>query len=163
MKLKQSYDMYGRERTIYREDENGKDYLYYKDKKHGIIIRDFTPDDAKAWFYCMMYKKQMSAAQRNIYMKHFINLITKRQDDDEEFSLMVTDLLGKMIGEIDVKLCEDDKTECDIEIVIKDVFLKEQRGEDVVEALYGLHRNHGWQDAIYLKDGEGNRFQLQVS
>lgn len=163
MKLKPSYDKDNNDRIIYREDENGKEYLYYRDKKHGVIIRDFTQDDAKAWFNCMMYKKQVSAPERNIYMKHFITLVNKRKDDDDEFSLMVTDLLGKMIAEIDGRLCDEDKTECDIEIVMKDMFLKEQRGEDVVEALCTLHRNYQWQDAIYMKDEDGNRMLLQVS
>jgi len=160
--LKATYNDDKMER-LYREDQDGKEYLYYRDKKHRIIIRNFTLDDATIWFNCMFCQQQVSAERKKSLIEQFKRIENHRDMNDDEFSLMVTELTGKMIAEIDVKLCEDDKSECDIEIVMKDEYFKKQRGEQVIKALCSLHRNHGWQDAIYLKDGKGNRKLLQVS
>lgn len=159
MRLKPTYDKNNVER-IYREDET-REYLFFKDKKHGIIIRDFTMDDTKVWFNCMINtKKGISATQKNDYMKYFQNLVKKQQADDDETSFMITDLTGKMLGEIEVKLCYENKSECEIEVYLKDDFVKEQKGEAVMEAIFSLHHEHYWFDAIYLKDDEGNRIKL---
>ena len=74
MKLKVTYDSKNNQR-MYREDESGKEYVYYCDKKQRVIIRDFFEEDAVPWSNAMLSSFRFDAKKKNSCIKTYYEMI----------------------------------------------------------------------------------------
>ena len=129
-------------RRNYREDENGKEYLYYQDKKENLIIRDFIESDVGPWTNIVAKMYNFDSKQRNKYKEEIEKVIKEQIKEDElEYSLVVTTKAGKILGEIEViPVGNPMNAEVEVRVSMVDRHLANQYAESVVRSIWNLKR-----------------------
>ena len=137
MKLKVTYDSKNNQR-MYREDESGKEYVYYCDKKQRVIIRDSC-------------------------IKTYYEIIRNRKEDDLEFSLIVTSLTGKVLGELVFSPAKNEEGYgAVVQISLKDENTAHTMGKAVIMALWNLQQKYHFYDILYVEDEQGETRELNL-
>ena len=163
MKLNVLYYGDGTKR-MYREDEEGNLFVFYVDKEEKIIIRDFFESDTKSWYNTMMSALKLRSAERNRYLERVNNLISKRKEDDYEFTLLITTNTGKVLGDIDFYPVEGEEgTQSILTIHLKDVDTVQRKAESVLKAIDNMVKQHRYYDKVFLKNAEGELKELKIS
>lgn len=161
--LKPTYNNNDEER-MYRKDESGKEFVYYKDKKKGLIIRDFFEEDVNPWINAMFSSANLTPDQKKKCVNKFKEIVKNRKEDDVEYSLVITSLTGKILGEIEIAdFDEEESCGCEISISMRDNFTKKQKEKDVIQILSELYQKYHWYDKMYLKDNKGIRKEIQIA
>lgn len=161
-KARELYDNEGKKR-MYREDEEGRTFIYWKDNKEKLIIRDFFEDDALAWYNAMMAKLKLSAKQKMQCIEKVKKMVRNRSDDDLEFCLLVTTISGKVIGTIDVyPTKEHPGFDVEVTLALRNEEEIKQKGENLIRAVWNLHENYNWYDEIYIRGENGKASKLYL-
>lgn len=163
MRLTPNYNGNGELRLFWSDDEGGE-VLFHKDKKRGLIIREFREDDALPYFNNMIKKKLNPEEKRN-WVESFQAIVRENKGLDEKCSLAITSLTGKILGEIAIDPIEKNGWiyEAEITISLRDEFMIAQKGEKVIEAVWAMNEQFKWFDTLYLKDNSGNRIELRTA
>lgn len=162
MKLKVTYDSKNNQR-MYREDENGKEYVYYCDKKQRVIIRDFFEEDAVPWSNAMLSSFGFDAKKKNSCLKTYYEIIRNRKEDDLEFSLIVTSLTGKVLGELVFSPATNEEGYgAIVKIFVKNEITLKAMGKAIITALYNLQQKYHFYDRLYVEDEQGGTKELNL-
>lgn len=163
-KLLPSYDNDGNERKLYKETADKQEILFFRDKKNRLIIRDFLYGDAED--YC---KSMFKEAMRNpVQKKKAIELLRRNikkerehaydKDGMLEYSLLVTTITGKIVGEIDVR---ENGAIASAKIILKDEDTKKILGISLVKTICNLKNQNCFYDEILVEDEDGEIMKIE--
>lgn len=159
--LKIQYDKYGNIRAN-RADDQDNLYLYYKDKKEKIIIRDLFEQDATEWRKVVMRTHKLNPKERKQVEDNYKKEVRNREENASEYTLIVTNVSGKILGTIDVYPLEGEykDSEVIVQISLRDQNTVNTMGQAVIKALQNLHQKYGWYDKVLSKDSKGDLVDL---
>ena len=84
----------------------------------------------------MLSSMKLTTEQKRNCIKKFKEIVKKRKVDDSEYSLAITNLTGKILGEIEISDIDEEKScGCEISISMKDDFTKQQKEKEVIQIL----------------------------
>lgn len=162
-KFKQLYNDKNEKRN-YREDDNGREYLFYEDKKERLIIRDYTESDVGPWANIVAQMYGFNAKQKKQYREEIEKIIKEQTEDELEYSLMVTTKAGKILGEIEVAPVGNPlNAELEVRITLINENLAKQYAESVVRAIWNLKNNYGWADKVFYRDSKEQLIEMNFS
>lgn len=138
-------------------EKEGKEKIFFKDKKTNVIIRELEKKDALPYYNAILKNnKRLNPEILNTsYIEGFEKLVDSIDtENDLEYTLIITNLSGKIMGSIDISI--KNAVEAYIIICMKDDDIIKQNGEEVVDTVRHMHEYYGWFDQIFLKDLKEN-------